>query len=37
VETQIKGKALNPESLESLKACFTTTIEEVDKVIAQNV
>jgi HPt (histidine-containing phosphotransfer) domain-containing protein len=35
-ETQIKGKSLNPESLESLKACFAKTIEEVEKVIAEN-
>ena len=36
VETQIKGKALNPESLESLKICFAETISAVDKVIVQN-
>ena len=36
VETQIKGKSLNPDSLESLKACFTETLIAVEKVIAQN-
>ena len=34
VETQIKGKSLNPESLEKLKTCFSETIIEVEKVIA---
>ena len=37
VETQIKGKALKPGSLEELKTCFTETIIQVDKVIAKNV
>jgi HPt (histidine-containing phosphotransfer) domain-containing protein len=37
VETQIKGKALKNESLESLKNCFTVTLAEIDKVLAQNV
>ena len=36
VETQIKGKSLKSESLESLKQCFAQTIIEVEKVIAQN-
>ena len=36
VETQFKGKALKPESLESLKNCFSETIAAVEKVIAQN-
>jgi HPt (histidine-containing phosphotransfer) domain-containing protein len=35
VETQIKGKSLNPESLESLKLCFAETVAAADKVIAQ--
>ena len=35
VETQIKGKALRPESLDNLKTCFTETLVHVDKVIAQ--
>ena len=37
VETQIKGKSIKPESLESLKICFTETLAAVDKVIAQYV
>jgi HPt (histidine-containing phosphotransfer) domain-containing protein len=36
VETQIKGKALKAESLESLKNCFAVTLTEIDKVIARN-
>jgi HPt (histidine-containing phosphotransfer) domain-containing protein len=36
VETQIKGKALKDESLESFKNCFAATLAEIDKVIAQN-
>jgi HPt (histidine-containing phosphotransfer) domain-containing protein len=36
VETQIKGKSLKNESLENIKACFTATVEAVEKVIAQN-
>jgi len=35
VETQIKGKSLNPESLDLLKTCFSETLTAVDKVIAQ--
>jgi len=35
VETQIKGKSLKPESLENLKTCFTETLAQVEKVIAQ--
>ena len=35
-ETQIKGKTLKQESLESLKSCFTETLVQVDKVIARN-
>ena len=34
VETQIKGKSLNPESLENLKNCFAETLVHVEKVIA---
>ena len=37
VETQIKGKSIKPESLESLKTCFSETLTAVDKVIAQYV
>jgi HPt (histidine-containing phosphotransfer) domain-containing protein len=36
VETQIKGKALKPEVLENLKACFAATLIQAEKVIAQN-
>jgi HPt (histidine-containing phosphotransfer) domain-containing protein len=36
VETQLKGKSLKPESLESLKACFAETLSAIDKVIAGN-
>ena len=35
VETQIKAKSLNPESLENLKNCFAETLIHVEKVIAQ--
>ena len=37
VETQIKGKSLNPESLDNLKNCFAETLVHVERVIAQNV
>ena len=37
VETQIKGKSLKSESLESLKKCFAETLSAIDKVIAANV
>jgi HPt (histidine-containing phosphotransfer) domain-containing protein len=36
VETQIKGKSINPESLENLKTCFNETVASIDKVIAEN-
>jgi HPt (histidine-containing phosphotransfer) domain-containing protein len=36
LETQIKGKALKPDSLQSLEICFTQTLSAVDKVISQN-
>ena len=35
LETQIKGKSVNPGSLENLSACFTETIAQVEMVIAQ--
>jgi len=35
-EMQIKGKALNNETLEKLKACFDETLVQIDKVIEQN-
>ena len=35
VETQIKGKALNPESLDKLNACFAETLKSVEEVIVK--
>ena len=35
VETQFKGKSINPDSLEKIKVCFTETLNQLDKVIAQ--
>jgi len=37
VETQIKGKSLNPESLENLKKCFAETLVQIEGVIAKYV
>ena len=37
VETQIKGKTLNPQSLENLKTCFTETLKSIEEVIAKYV
>ena len=37
LETQIKGKSLNPESLENLKTCYAETLIAVEKVIAKYV
>ena len=36
VETQIKGKSLKNESLESLKICFSETLNAIERVIAEN-
>jgi HPt (histidine-containing phosphotransfer) domain-containing protein len=36
VESQIKGRALDPGALDTLSACFTATQEAIDKVLAQN-
>ena len=36
VETQIKGKSLKSESLESLKTCFSETLNAIEKVITEN-
>ncbi|MCL2093326.1 MAG: Hpt domain-containing protein [Treponema sp.] len=33
VETQVKGKTINPDSLEKLKTCFTETLSAAEKVI----
>ena len=35
VETQIKGKSLNPESLEKLKGCFAETLKSIEEVIVK--
>jgi HPt (histidine-containing phosphotransfer) domain-containing protein len=35
LETQIKARAVNPETLESFKLCFSETLAAVDKVITQ--
>ena len=37
VETQVKGKSLNPSALENLKACLDETIVQAEKVIAKYV
>jgi HPt (histidine-containing phosphotransfer) domain-containing protein len=36
LETQIKAKSVNPDQLETVKSVFALTIQEVDKVIAEN-
>ena len=36
LETQIKAKSVNPAQMETVKAVFTVTVQEVDKVIAEN-
>jgi HPt (histidine-containing phosphotransfer) domain-containing protein len=36
LETQIKAKAVDPNQLEKVKTVFSTTLQEVEKVIAQN-
>jgi HPt (histidine-containing phosphotransfer) domain-containing protein len=36
LETQIKAKSVNPAQLETVKTVFTQTLQEVEKVIAQN-
>ena len=35
VETQIKGKSLNPESFEKLKTCFAETIKAAEETITK--
>ncbi|MDR0473818.1 MAG: Hpt domain-containing protein [Treponema sp.] len=37
VETQIKGKSLDPKSLENLKKCFSETLICIEEVIAKYV
>jgi HPt (histidine-containing phosphotransfer) domain-containing protein len=34
LETQIKARAVNPETVESFKTCFNETLAAADKVIA---
>jgi len=36
LETQIKAKSVNPAQMETVKSVFAATIQEVDKVIANN-
>ncbi|MDR0583670.1 MAG: Hpt domain-containing protein [Treponema sp.] len=36
LETQIKAGAVEPGKLETMKAAFTQTLQEIEKVIAQN-
>ena len=36
IETQLKGKSIKGEALESLKTCFAETLIAVEKVIAEN-
>ena len=36
LETQIKAKTVNPGQMETVKTVFAATLQEVDKVIAEN-
>jgi len=36
LETQIKANTVNPDQVERVKTVFSQTLQEVDKVIAQN-
>ena len=36
LETQIKGGAADPAQLNTVKTVFTRTLQEIDKVIAEN-
>jgi len=36
LETQIKAGAVHPGQMETVKTVFNTTLQEVDKVIAEN-
>ncbi|MDR1929971.1 MAG: Hpt domain-containing protein [Treponema sp.] len=36
LENQIKAKAVQAETVEAVKACFTETMKEVEKVVAEN-
>ena len=37
LETQIKAKSVDPNQIETIKTVFSATLQEVDKVIAENV
>ena len=36
LETQIKAKAVNPDQFETVKTVFAQTLQEIEKVVAQN-
>ena len=36
IETQIKAKAVDPGQMETIKAVFAATLQEIDKVITEN-
>jgi HPt (histidine-containing phosphotransfer) domain-containing protein len=36
LETQIKGGAANPAQLDTVKAAFAKTLQEIDRVISEN-
>jgi HPt (histidine-containing phosphotransfer) domain-containing protein len=36
LETQIKARAVDPNQLETVKTVFAATLQEIEKVIAQN-
>jgi len=36
LETQIKAKAVNPSQMETVKTVFTTTLQEIDKIVSEN-
>jgi HPt (histidine-containing phosphotransfer) domain-containing protein len=36
IEAQIKSKTVNPGAMESISACFTATLDAIDKVLAQD-
>jgi HPt (histidine-containing phosphotransfer) domain-containing protein len=36
LEAQIKAQSVNPETVETVKACYAETLAELDKVLVQN-
>jgi len=34
IETQLKGKTIDPSSMEKIRICFSATLAEIEKVIA---